>query len=401
MGAGVAAGGAFASIIKSVRGVGDHTDGLAAIRHIRAVNIEGGCTAVSVVVGEGTARRQQIGQRAVRISPARGNEGTSTFKHAAADCNSAAAIILLYLRGIGTALDGHAVFVAGKGNAHCCAIAVIADTPGIRAAAVFQGDTCDAGECQKIAIIVAGEGVAIPVNGKVIPVLGVNIDAVLVGKRHVLKQRQCRTGSAYGRIKGSVNIRIIGVCSVGCRHTSRRLNDRKLHRLRLACPVVIGFGRTGKDIIGARIRNCGVFINFYVKTSKRTVINGIRIRRIIVRHRCTLRRTVGRYKRQERFAHRAGRLGERYGPIGSGLVDDATNRKRFFACPELVLLRSFAGQRDFHSDGMIITHVRGIKRHLGGKVRSFCECKRIFAVCKRQVDWNRAAVRRAVIAALN
>ena len=96
MGAGVAAGGAFASIIKSMRVVGDHTDGLVAFRHIRAVNIEGGFRAVSVVVGEGAARRQQIGQRAVSISPARVNEGTiiSAFKHAAADCNSAAAIIL-------------------------------------------------------------------------------------------------------------------------------------------------------------------------------------------------------------------------------------------------------------------------------------------------------------------
>ena len=77
--------------------------------------------------------------------------------------------------------------------------------------------------------MVAGEGVAIPVNGKVMPVFGVNIDAVILGKRHILKQRQCRTGSACGRSKGSVNIRIriIGVYSVGCRHTSRRINDRE------------------------------------------------------------------------------------------------------------------------------------------------------------------------------
>ena len=47
------------------------------------------------------------------------------------------------------------------------------------------------------------------------------------------------------------------------------------------------------------------------------------------------------------------------------------------------------------------SRVRGIERLLGGKARSFFEFDFICAVCKRQVDWNRAAVRRAVIAAAN
>ena len=47
------------------------------------------------------------------------------------------------------------------------------------------------------------------------------------------------------------------------------------------------------------------------------------------------------------------------------------------------------------------SRVRGIERLLGGKARSFFELDFICAVCKRQVDWNRAAVRRAVIAAAN
>ena len=47
------------------------------------------------------------------------------------------------------------------------------------------------------------------------------------------------------------------------------------------------------------------------------------------------------------------------------------------------------------------SRVRGIERLLGGKVRFFREFDFICAVCKRQVDWNRAAVRRAVIAAAN
>ena len=47
------------------------------------------------------------------------------------------------------------------------------------------------------------------------------------------------------------------------------------------------------------------------------------------------------------------------------------------------------------------SRVRGIERLLGGKARFFFEFDFICAVCKRQVDWNRAAVRRAVIAAAN
>ena len=47
------------------------------------------------------------------------------------------------------------------------------------------------------------------------------------------------------------------------------------------------------------------------------------------------------------------------------------------------------------------SRVRGIERLLGGKARSFFEFDFICAVCKRQVDWSRAAVRRAVIASAN
>ena len=47
------------------------------------------------------------------------------------------------------------------------------------------------------------------------------------------------------------------------------------------------------------------------------------------------------------------------------------------------------------------SRVRGIERLLGGKARSFFEFDFICAVCKCQVDWNRAAVRCAVIAAAN
>ena len=47
------------------------------------------------------------------------------------------------------------------------------------------------------------------------------------------------------------------------------------------------------------------------------------------------------------------------------------------------------------------SRVRGIERLCCGKARSFFEFDFICAVCKRQVDWNRAAVRRAVIAAAN
>ncbi|WP_296023531.1 hypothetical protein, partial [uncultured Gemmiger sp.] len=83
-----------------------------------------------------------------------------------------------------------------------------------------------------------------------------------------------------------------------------------------------------------------------------------------------------------------------------GLVDVAIDRKFFFALFELVLCRGITDQLDFHSDGMP-SRVCGIKRLCCGKARFFFEFKRLCAVCKRQVDWNLAAVRRAVIAALN
>ena len=122
---------------------------------------------------------------------------------------------------------------------------------------------------------------------------------------------------------------------------------------------------------------------------------------IVVRHRSTLRRTLDRQQRQQLFAHRAGRLGKRYGQIGISLVDGAPDRKRFFARLELVPRRCITDQFQLHSDGTI-TCVRGIKRPLGGKVCSFRERIRIFAICETQrAERNRAAVRRAVIAAAN
>ena len=76
------------------------------------------------------------------------------------------------------------------------------------------------------------------------------------------------------------------------------------------------------------------------------------------------------------------------------------SRKRFFARLELVLCRGITDQLDFHSDGTR-SRISGIEGLLGSKVRSFFEYDAICTVCKRQVDRNRAAVRRAVIAAAN
>ena len=88
--------------------------------------------------------------------------------------------------------------------------------------------------------------------------------------------------------------------------------------------------------------------------------------RIVICHRGVFRSTADRQQRKKLFAHRASRLGKRYGQIWIGLVDGAADRKRFLARLELVLRCGLADQRDLYSDGMI-TRVRRIEGLLGGK----------------------------------
>ena len=165
------------------------------------------------------------------------------------------------------------------------------------------------------------------------------------------------------------------------------LVDCEFHGCRPILLVVLCLGGLGVDIICAGVADCGVFIDlghgFAALVLRRS--SYWFVLRIVICHRSTLRRTLDRQQRQNLFARRASRLGKRYGQIGIGLVDVAADRKRFFARLELVLCRRITDQLDFHSDGMP-SRVRGIKRLLGGKARSFCEFKRICAVCKPQVD---------------
>ena len=189
-------------------------------------------------------------------------------------------------------------------------------------------------------------------------------------------------------------------------HGSRlndRLVDREFHGIRPFLIVVLSLAGLGINVICAGLADCSVFVDC------RNDITALILRipseclvlRIVICHRGVFRSTADRQQRKKLFAHRASRLGKRYGQIWIGLVDGAADRKRFLARLELVLRCGLADQRDLYSDGMI-TRVRRIEGLLGGKVRSFREFKRICAVRElRCAERNHAAVRRTVIAAAN
>ena len=184
------------------------------------------------------------------------------------------------------------------------------------------------------------------------------------------------------------------------------LVDRELHHIGNIFIVVSGLAGLGVDVVGViaflvETADCGVFIDCRNDiTLVLRIANYCLVLRIVICHRSIFLHTADGQQRQKLFTHRAGRLGKRYGQIGIGLVDGAADRKRFFARLELVLCCGITDKFQLHSNGMI-TRVRGIERLLGSKVRSFFEYDAICTVCKRQVDRNRAAVRRAVIAAAN
>ena len=173
----------------------------------------------------------------------------------------------------------------------------------------------------------------------------------------------------------------------------RRLTT--LERLTAFCNFL--YAEFERDLICAGLADCSVFVDCGNGLGAfKFQISGIH-RSIVVRHRSIFLPAADGQQRKKLFAHRASRLGKRYGQIWIGLVDGAADRKRFLARLELVLRCGLADQRDLYSDGMI-TRVRRIEGLLGGKVRSFREFKRICAVRElRCAERNHAAVRRTVI----
>ena len=109
------------------------------------------------------------------------------------------------------------------------------------------------------------------------------------------------------------------------------------------------------------------------------------VRCIVICHRSVFLDTAERQQRQELFTHRTSRLGKRKGQILRRRIDRAINRETLLSLPELVLLRSFVNQRDFHSDFMV-TRVRRIERLCCVEVRPFLELDLICAVCERQAE---------------
>ena len=222
-----------------------------------------------------------------------------------------------------------------------------------------------------------------------------------------LRIAQQRDGIAVlHRIQRVVERGVVVGYAAARRHRSNVVTDRELHDIRDTFVVILGLAGLGVDVVGViaflvETADCGAFVDcgnsitFVIRIPSYCFVL-----RIVICHRGIFLHAADGQQRQNLFAHRASCLGKRYGQIGIRLVDVAADLKFFFARLELVLYRGFADQRDFHSDGMP-SRVRGIERLLGGKARSFFECKRICAVCKCQVDWNRAAVRRAIIAAAN
>ena len=127
-----------------------------------------------------------------------------------------------------------------------------------------------------------------------------------------------------------------------------RLVDREFHDIRDNFIVVLGRGGLGVEIIGViaflvETVDCSVFVdcgNDIILVLR--IANYCLVLRIVICHRSIFLHTADGQQRQELFAHRAGRLGKRYGQIGIGLVDVAVDLKFFFARLELVLYRGFA-----------------------------------------------------------
>ena len=209
MAAGVAAGALVGALTDGV-GVRHHIEGAVSGKTVR-VDIQQ--IMAVFVAGESNA----VGQQSRQLSSfcvIKGGALTGAlrvFEDTAADPDgTVASFVRGHLRGVGAARDLHAVGTADA-KVHRRAIAIIADAAGFGFAAVRQGHVCVIRECQQAPPSIAGKGVAVPVDGEaVVSAVGADVDAVLIIKRHILKQRQRAVVADLRRVKGFVNIPIAG-----------------------------------------------------------------------------------------------------------------------------------------------------------------------------------------------